>query len=226
MTELLETKIGREVSCLFVDDGKMQGIRGILNAVDDQYVTINGDRISYINDNFAIYAIYEGQSKVLYLNQIALEMSNMHVPSYSTPDGANQEPTDQTIEDNNAIAPEEPSIPSPEEFNDMFEALKEKIGTKVSLDYMFKGNKSNITGVLQNAVAYDFVTVDYQMVPFIGPYDGIFSITTLDGITLFSNEMAKEYKGCRPEKLQEMFAAQEKYLGRSVAHEEYLHKNL
>lgn len=221
MTEFLETRLENIVSCLYVVDGKMHGIKGRLTEVNDQYIAIDDRRIGFVEDNGAIYAIFEKNNNVLYRNEAALVMSNMLVSSYSAP----KEVLDEAVVEEKAEAQVEAMRPSEEEFSEMFGALEASVGKQVTIEYIYKGELSHLNGNLDSVVPYDCITIDSQMIPFIGPYDGIVSVMGPEGLDLYRNEMVRNYHGCKMEDQFAIFEAQEHFLGKSLAHEDYLHKN-
>lgn len=227
--DILQSRVGSAITCLYMLNGKMEGTRGILTYADNQFIVVNGRKISYVDDNMAIYAIYEGENTVLYLNEIVLSMTQTSQVSYNTPN-APQTPEHEVVTDNNKAVTEPEATnkpvarPSKEEIEAMFKKLLDNLCATVRATYVYKGEVKELFGKLDAVVDYDLVTIDSTILHFIDPYVGIIEIIGLDGKVFYHNEKAREYTGCKNEDLFALMNAQEEYLGKSIIREELMNK--
>lgn len=101
--------------------------------------------------------------------------------------------------------------------NLQFEALSRRIGDVVSCKVWQVGEAVVYTGVLDGVYPFDYISVDSQVIPFVGNTQAIEEVTLAGkDKVVYTNPQVKGYKGCSSLSVMQLVNAQREFLGRSV----------
>lgn len=99
----------------------------------------------------------------------------------------------------------------------MFNYLSSRIGSAVSCRAWSFGELKNYTGILENVTPFDVVTIDGNIIPFVGRGQAIEDITLLEkGKSIYANPNAVGYQGFSEKDIMGLALAQREMLGHSI----------
>lgn len=99
----------------------------------------------------------------------------------------------------------------------MFNYLSSRIGSMVSCKAWSFGEAKIYNGILENVIPFDCVTIDGNIIPFVGRGQAIEDITLLEkGKSIYANPGAVGYQGFSEKDMMGVALAQREMLGHSI----------
>lgn len=212
---LLGPYLGKEINCIYYQNGELNGYATTLQSMSD-YNIIIGDSgniysLPFWSSDIAILAIFDGESKkLIYKNSLVEEYyRNKKTEKSSASDVVESKeqsieatPTNDTMESKEQSLDATPTNDTMESedisIETSFNILETLRGTKVTCKYWEQGEVHEISGVLDNFIPYDLVCIDGNMITFAGPRKAIEEIRNSNNNLVYKNSKVKGFKVILP----------------------------